>query len=176
MPTRKQHKSHGNGKFKRSQFKRIGENVIFEPGVLVFHPENIIIEDNVYIGHNTILKGYYQNQMVIGQNTWVGQNCFFHAAGGLTIGKNVGIGPGVMIITSHHKDGVKDIPILFSTIEFNPVIIGDDSDIGIGAIILPGLTIGRGAQIGAGSVVTKNINDYVVVAGKPARLIRHRTK
>lgn len=176
MANRKPSATHGDGKFKLTQFKSIGKNVVFEPGVLVFHPENIIIEDNVYIGHNTILKGYYRNQMNIGENTWIGQACFFHSAAGITIGKNVGIGPGVKVITSHHKEEGIDIPILFSSKEFKPVVIGDDSDIGIGAIILPGRTIGRGAQIGAGSVVTKDVLDYAVVAGNPAKLIRYRTK
>lgn len=176
MFTQKQFKSHGDGKFNISQFKSIGENVIFETGVIVFHPENIIIEDNVYIGHNTVIKGYFKNQMVIGQNTWIGQACFFHSAGGLMIGKNVGIGPGVKIITSYHKEEGIDTPILFSKTEFQPVVVGDDSDIGIGAIILPGRTIGRGVQIGAGSVVTKDVDDYAVVAGNPAKLLRYRNK
>ncbi len=175
MANQKTFTTHGDGRFKLSQFKSIGENVVFEPGVLVFHPENIIIEDNVYIGHYAILKGYYQNQMVIGENTWIGQACFFHSAGGIRIGKNVGIGPGVKVITSYHKEEGIDIPILFSAKEFKPVVIGDDSDIGTGAIILPGRTIGRGAQIGAGSVVTKDVVDYAVAAGNPAKLLRNRT-
>ena len=50
--------SHGDGSFKISEFKHIAEDVIFEAHVLVFHPETISIAANVYIGHNTILKGY----------------------------------------------------------------------------------------------------------------------
>lgn len=77
----KLYKSHGNGFFKEDDFKKIGKNVIFEDNVLVFHPENIEIGNNVYIGHNTILKGYYRNAMIIGDDTWIGQFCFFHSAG-----------------------------------------------------------------------------------------------
>ena len=73
----KLYKSHGTGDFNRSDFKYLGSNVVFESGVKVFHPENIIIQDNVYIGHNTILKGYYKNTLSIGENTWIGQDCFF---------------------------------------------------------------------------------------------------
>ena len=66
------HSSHGSGLFERSQFARLAYNVIFETGVLVFHPENIEIGDDVYIGHYTILKGYFRNKMIIGSGTWIG--------------------------------------------------------------------------------------------------------
>ncbi len=83
-------RSHGSGQFKRMQFAHLGQGVVIEVGVLVFHPENIEIGNEVYIGHNTILKGYYNNKMIIGSGTWIGQQCFFHSAGGITIGQNVG--------------------------------------------------------------------------------------
>jgi len=167
-------KTQGSGKFKRSQFSRIGKNVTFEKGVLVFHPENIEIGNNVYVGHYTILKGYYKNKMVIGDGTWIGQQCFFHAAGGIAIGKNVGIGPAVKIITSSHKIRKTGKPILHNRIDFKPVKIGDGSDIGLNTTILPGVSIGKGAQVGAGSVVTKDIPDFAVCAGVPAKIIKTR--
>lgn len=166
--------SHGSGQFERSQFRCIGNGVVIEPGVLVFHPENIEIADDVYIGHYTILKGYYRGRMLIGSGTWIGQQCFLHSAGDLLIGSNVGIGPGVKIITSFHAEEGISKPILHSRIEFAPVVIEDDADIGVGAIILPGVTIGKGAQVGAGAVVTRDVSEYTVVAGVPARIIRKR--
>lgn len=168
------HKSHGSGKFTRNKFKKIGTNVILENGVLIFHPENIIIEDNVYIGHNTILKAYYKNYLKIGAGSWIGQQCFFHSAGGITIGNNVGIGPAVKILTSFHSEEGSRKPILYSKIKYSPVVVEDDADIGINAVILPGITIGKGAQIGAGAVVTKNVAPYSVVAGVPAKKIKMR--
>lgn len=167
-------KSHGSGRLKLSDFAEIGKNVIIERNALVFHPENIYIGDDVYIGHYAVLKGYYKNKMVIGSGTWIGQLCFFHSAGGLIIGNNVGIGPGVKIITSAHKGDIMEKPVLHSAIEFKKVIIEDDSDIGVGAIILPGVTIGKGAVIGAGSIVTKDVSPYTVVAGNPAKIIKRR--
>lgn len=167
--------SHGSGIFRPEDFKSLGENVIFEPGVLVFHPENICIGDHVYIGHYTILKGYYKNQMTIGSGTWIGQQCFLHSAGGLTIGQNVGIGPGVRIISSLHENEGIHKPILHSRIKFAPVLIEDDTDVGVGAIILPGVKLGHGVQVGAGAVVSRDVPDYAVVAGVPARIIRQRT-
>ena len=170
----RQYKSHGTGEFSPEQFRAIGENVIFERGVLVFHPENIRLGTNIYVGHYTILKGYYRNEMVIGDHTWIGQSCFFHSGGGIRIGKSVGIGPHVKILTTAHAEEGIDKPILHSRIEEGPVGIEDDCDVGIGAIILPGVTIGRGSQIGAGAVVTHDVAPYSVVAGVPAKLLRKR--
>ena len=171
MPPR----SHGAGLFEPSQFAHFGRGVIIEPGVLVFHPENIVLEDDVYVGHYTILKGYYKNRIVIGGGTWIGQQCFLHGAGGLVIGKNVGIGPGVKIITSAHAEEGEGKPILHNRIEFAPVIIEDGADIGIGAIVLMGVTIGQGAQIGAGAVVTRDVPSFAVCAGVPAKVVRMRS-
>ena len=166
--------SHGSGKFSLSQFAKLGQGVVFENGVLVFHPENIEIGDNVYIGHYTILKGYYKNKMIIGNGTWIGQQSFFHSAGGIEIGCNVGIGPGVKILTSSHTLDNVHSPILHNPVEFAPVKIGDDSEIGVGAIILPGVTIGIGVQVGAGAVVARSVSDYAIVVSMQAKTLRSR--
>lgn len=170
----KAYSSHGNGKFDKKDFGKIGKNVIFEDGVLVFHPRNIEIGDNIYIGHNTILKGYHKNKMVIGDNSWIGQGCFFHSAGGIKIGEAVGIAPSVNILTSVHKEGDISNPVLSNEVVFGKVIIEDGCDIGIGAIILPRVKIGEGSIIGAGAVVTKDVEPYSIVAGVPAKLLRKR--
>lgn len=169
-------KSHGTGNFREIDFRKLGERVVFEAGVLIFHPENIIIGSDVYIGHQTILKGYYKGELTIGDGTWIGQQCFFHSAGNLRIGKNVGIGPGVKIITSYHgEDGIAK-PVLHSKVFFEEVIVEDDSDLGVASIILPGVRIGKGVVVGAGAVVTKDVPDYAVVIGSPARIIRYRNQ
>jgi len=172
--------SHGNGKLNEKGFfnveslKKLGSETILEDGVLLFHPENISIHNNVYIGHNTILKGYHKNELVIGEGTWIGQQCFFHSAGGIKIGKNIGIGPGVKILTSYHKDTNRNKPILHEEIEFKPVVIEDDADLGVNSVIMPGVTIKKGTQVGAGAVVTKDFPEYSIIAGVPAKLIRMR--
>jgi len=172
--------SHGNGKLNERGFfntellKKLGSETVLEEGVLLFHPENISIHKNVYIGHNTILKGYHKNEMVIGEGTWIGQQCFFHSAGGIRIGKNIGIGPGVKILTSYHKDTNRNKPILHEEIEFKPVVIEDDADLGVNSVIMPGVTIKKGTQVGAGAVVTKDFPEYSIIAGVPAKLIRMR--
>jgi acetyltransferase-like isoleucine patch superfamily enzyme len=168
------HRSHGDGRFDPSQFRRIGADCVFETGVLVFHPENISLGTNVYVGHYAILKGYYKNEMAIGDETWIGQQCFFHAAGGLTIGSRVGVGPSVRIITSVHEEAGRATPVLFAPVKFAPVVIEDDEDLGVGSVILPGVTVGRGAVIGAGAVVNQSIPPYAIAAGVPARVLRER--
>ncbi len=168
------HKSHGSGAFALADFRSIGADCVFEAGVLVFHPQNIVLGRNVYVGHQSILKGYHRNEMRIGDETWIGQQCFFHSAGGLTIGAHVGIGPAVKILTSQHDEAGRDTPVLFSPIVTAKVVIEDDADIGIGAVILPGVTVGRGAVVGAGAVVTRDVPAYAVVAGVPAKFVRQR--
>ncbi|MBW1830196.1 MAG: transferase, partial [Deltaproteobacteria bacterium] len=96
--------SHGDGSFRADQLARCGPDCVFEAGVLIFHPENVELGRNVYVGHNAILKGYHHNTMRIGDETWIGQQAFLHSAGGIDIGAHVGIGPSVRIITSFHGE------------------------------------------------------------------------
>src|SRR3990167_11442285 len=167
--------SHGSGKFKKSDFKKIGQKVVFESGVVVYHPENIEIGSDVYIGANTILEGYHHRKLIIKNRVWIGPQAYLHAAAGMTIESDSGVGPGTKIITSVHDLGKDDLgPIINLPIKFAPVKIESRCDIGAGAIILPGVTIGEGTQVGAGAVVTKNTPRYSVVAGVPAKVVRIR--
>lgn len=170
----RQPRSHGDGRFDESQLAQCGQGCVFEDGCLVFHPENIHLGSHVYVGHLAMLKGYYRNTMEIGDGTWIGQYAFLHSAGGLIIGKHVGVGPAVKIFTSSHRDVGRDTPILHAPLDFAAVEIEDGADLGVGAIVLPGVRIGRGAQVGAGSVVTRDVPEYTVVAGNPARVLKER--
>jgi acetyltransferase-like isoleucine patch superfamily enzyme len=170
MPPR----SHGTGQFRRDQLRRCPPSVILEDGVLIFHPENVSLDEDVYVGHNAILKGYHRNALSIGRGSWIGQGAFLHAAGGVTVGEDVGVGPHACIITSVHGEPGRDRPIMAGALEFAPVVLGDGCDVGLNATILPGVTVGKGAQIGAGAVVTSDVPDFAVVAGNPARLLRTR--
>jgi len=66
------------------------------------------------------------------------------------------------------------VPILDAPVELAPVVIEDHVDLGVGCIVLPGVRIGRGAQIGAGAVVAGDVPAYAVAAGVPARVLRER--
>lgn len=176
MNHRRLFKSEGAGFPDKEKLGQSGENLVIEDGVRIFHPENILIGDNVYIGHDAIIKGYYKNKLVIGNNVWIGQGCFIHGAGGVTIGSDVGIGPHVKIHAARHMDSGRETPILFQALEFAPITIEDDVNVGIGAMIMKGVTLKKGTIVGANAVVTKTFPEYSVLAGVPARLIRMRSK
>jgi acetyltransferase-like isoleucine patch superfamily enzyme len=166
--------SYGSGEPKREALAAVGDNVVIEHGALIFNPEHIHIGSNVYIGHYAILRGYDRGKMTIGDDTWIGQFCYINSAGGVDIGARVGIGPGVKIMSSQHSEEGRHVPVLLCDLEFAKVTIEDDCDIGIGAIILPGRTVGRGSIVGAGAVVTRNVEPYSIVAGVPAVKIGER--
>lgn len=167
-------KSHGDGRFARADLRAFGEHVVIEDGVRIWHPDNVVLGDNVYLGHDAMLKGYHRGLLTIGDDCWIGQGVFMHAAGGITIGRAVGVGPFVRMLTSTHVEAGRETPIMQTPLTFAPIVIGEGSDIGVGAIILPGVTIGRGVQVGAGAVVTRDLPDYAVAAGNPARVLRLR--
>lgn len=166
--------SHGTGRFERSALGSCPASVVLEEGALVFHPENVFLGEDVYVGHHAILKGYYKNALRVGRGTWIGQGAFLHAGGGIDIGEVVGIGPKVSILTSAHELPDPGVPIMQGPLRFAPVRLEDGCDIGVGAVILPGVTVGAYAQVGAGAVVTRDVPPRAVVAGNPARLLRQR--
>lgn len=109
----------------------------------------------------------------IGDYSGIGVHC--HVRGPLEIGNYVMMGPEVVILTNSHRFESTEIPICFqgSTIP-RKVVIEDDVWIGTRVIILPGVTIGKGAIIGAGAIVTKSIPAWAIAAGNPARVIKFR--
>lgn len=139
--------------FMKKRFKSCGENVSFCSGSRFQHRENISIGNNVRIGEKCRFSG---------------------TTGGITIGNNVSFGPEVTIWSSNHNyfnpeslpyDG-KNIP--------KPVVIGDNTWICAKAIIAPGVTIGEGAVIGIGAVVTADIPAGAVAGGNPAKVLKYR--
>lgn len=109
----------------------------------------------------------------IGNNSGLGINC--KVRGPLEIGDNVMMGPDVVIMTNSHNFERIDLPMnIQGSAVPKKVLIGNDVWIGTRAIILPGVIIGNGAIIGAGAVVTKDVPEYGIVGGVPAKLIRSR--
>jgi acetyltransferase-like isoleucine patch superfamily enzyme len=173
--------SHGTGFEKREEL-RLGEGTIIEASVQIFNAANIEIGKACYIGHGTILKGYTINNRTsirIGDGTWMGECVYAHGAGQIdirgTLEEPVGIGPYVKILTSYHDLEGPAKPAMRNPLVFDGVILERGCDIGIGTILLPGVTIGEGAIVGAGSVVTRNVAPYAIVCGNPARMIRMRS-
>lgn len=166
--------THGTGDVEISKISKKGTNIVIEKDVRIFHPENIELSNNIYVGHGVFLKAYYKNKLIIGSNVWIGQGAFLHAGGGIEIAEAVGIGPFVKILTLEHTEEDRETPVLYNEQNYKKVIIEYGVDLGIASIILPGITVGRQSIIGAGAVVTKDIPAFSVAVGVPARVIRQR--
>jgi maltose O-acetyltransferase len=107
--------------------------------------------------------------IVIGKDTIVGDHVFLDGRAPLIIGNHVDIASSVMIYNSEH-----DLESMDFVARTEPVQIGDYVFIGPRAIILPGVKVGNGAIIAAGAVVTKDVPDFAIVGGVPAKVIGER--
>lgn len=119
--------------------------------------------------HNT-------QKIVLGDNIYIGTNCVFHAIGGIEIGSGSILANYIEIITfNHNYDGIdlQSLPYDKKYIK-EQVIIEENVWVGSHSLILPGITIGEGAVIGMGSVVTKDVPPFAVVGGNPAKIIKYR--
>lgn len=105
----------------------------------------------------------------IGQGTIIGQDAFLDGRGLLIIGSHVALASGVMIYTSEHDIDSEDFAATYGR-----VVIEDYVFIGPRAIILPGVRLGKGAVVAAGAVVTKDVAEFTIVGGVPARIIGDR--
>ncbi len=144
------------------------------PGVTITGLANIQVGNNFSVCSNVKIFAE-EGKMIFGKNFFANYNCFFTADGGsLTFGDNCLIGPDVFISSRNHNFQRKDHPINTQGYTGKSTTIGNDVWIGVKAIILPGITIGDGAVIAGGSVVTKDVEPYKIVAGVPAKVIGQR--
>lgn len=167
----------------------IGNSSKFYDEAEVFNMSNI--DSNIIIGENTHIRGHLQifkqgGKISIGDFCYVGEQSKIWSAGEIKIGNQVLISHNVNIHDniSHPIEsskriedferiiGYKDYDIKTFNIKPSKVIIKDKAWIGFNSIILKGVTIGEGAIVGAGSVVTKDVPDWTIVAGNPAKIIR----
>lgn len=115
----------------------------------------------------------FSSAVRLGDNSGIGINARIEAH--VTIGNDVMMGPECMMFTSNHASADLTIPMNRQGFDApRPIVIEDDVWIGARVTILPGVRVGRGSIIGAGSVVTKDGPPYSIVGGNPARLIRSR--
>lgn len=150
-------KARGGGKY----YKQLRANLA---GVYIAHcGENVNIEPHVIFNH----------ALQIGDNSGIGQ--FSEIYGDVRIGNDVMMGTNCIIYTVNHAFDRLDIPMRQQgSSDVKPVIIGDDVWIGGRVTILPGVHIGRGAIIGAGAVVTKDVPEFAIVGGNPAKILKYR--
>lgn len=156
------------------------KNVFIDKGCCM--DAKTILHENVHLLENCII-----NNTEINSYTYLGKNCLVQNT---TIGKFCSIANDVLIgLGNHPLDLLSTSPIFYrisnplqiklieenlNIIEYKPIIIGNDVWIGTRAIIMDGVNIGHGAVIASNSVVTKNVPDFAIVGGVPAKIIKYR--
>lgn len=166
-------------KIKHAHLISVGKNLILEDGVYLnaLSKNGIILQNNVTIARNStiVCTGVISNKGMgvrIGNNTGINANAFLGGQGGIDIGDDVLLGPGVKIFSENHVFSNPDIIIKNQGVTRLGVIIENNCWIGANVIILDGVTIGRGCVIAAGSVVTKSIPPNSVARGVPAKVLK----
>jgi acetyltransferase-like isoleucine patch superfamily enzyme len=135
---------------------KMGKSPSISPDAIFSNPERISFGDNVHIGSRS--------------HIWAGPSL-----GRITIGDDVLIGPDVMITAASYRfdDGS---PVTSQVMDEGDITIGDDVWLGAKVVVLPGVSIGAGAIIGASAVVSKNIPDFAIAVGIPARVVGQRKR
>jgi len=157
----------------RAMSRTFGDDVMVGRGLVFRHPETFEIGNGVFLGEQSMIQGRADGTCRIGDHVWIGPQAYFDARD-LIIEDSVGWGPGAKVLGSTHSGVPREVPIMQTDLEIRPVRIGAGADIGVNAIILPGVTIGCGAIVGAGAVVIEDVQPFSIVAGVPARFIRER--
>jgi acetyltransferase-like isoleucine patch superfamily enzyme len=159
----------------RAMTRSCGHAARIGRGVTYRHAETFSIGSGVFIGDHVVLQGRFDGSCSIGDRTWIGPQAFLDARN-LVIEERVGWGPGAKVLGSMHSGVPADVPIIETELQIKPVHIGAWADIGVNAVILPGVTIGKGAIVGAGAVVTHDVPPFAIVAGVPAKVVRYRSE
>jgi acetyltransferase-like isoleucine patch superfamily enzyme len=153
--------------------RRFGHGVRINGSVNFRHLETFEIGDGVFIGAQAFIQGRFDGLTKIGNHVWIGPQAYFDARD-LILEDYVGWGPGAKVLGSAHTGLPIDQPTIETDLEIRPVRVEAWADIGTGAVLLPGVTVGKGSIVGAGSVVTRDVPAFSIVAGVPARFLRWR--
>jgi acetyltransferase-like isoleucine patch superfamily enzyme len=181
-------------------FRKAGRGVIYWRGLVLRHPGKISIGERVSIDDDVLLDASGAGEegislgdgaivsrscviqgktgpVMIGNRADIGCNCIFSSVSGIEIGQSTLIAGHCYIGGGRYRSDRLEIPMMDQGMySEGPVILGDDVWLGAGVIVLDGVRIGKGSIIGAGSVVTREIPEYSVAVGVPARVIGARGK
>lgn len=162
---------------KKIQYASCGKGSrVYNPRI-ISNPERIVLGENVTVLDRARLSIYGEHIdeicITIGDNCYIGFDFSVLAKEPVTIQKDVLIASNVIITSENHGiDPESDLPYMSQELTGKGVCIGEGSWIGEKVCILPGVTIGKKCVIGAGSVVTKDVPDYCIVGGNPAKVIK----
>jgi acetyltransferase-like isoleucine patch superfamily enzyme len=159
----------------RSLLAAMGDDVSIGTNVVFVHPETIELGDGVCLGAGAMVQGRHDGRCTIGKRCWIGPHAYLDARD-LVMEDFVGWGPGAKILGSEHVGEPSDVTVLETDLLISPVRIRRGADVGTNAVVMPGVTVGLGAIVGAGAVVTRDVEDYAIVAGVPARPLKSRRK
>lgn len=165
----------------RPILRHLGKNCLIDVGVLIQGAENISIGDYCWIDAYCQLSGVL-GQITIGRRIHIAPGCILASGGKLEIQDYVGLAPRVKIYSNSEapKDGKRMsgpmIPERYKAFVRAPVVVEKDAFLGVNSVVLPGVTIGEGAVIGANSVVTKDIPAWSIAVGAPAKVIGTRDR
>lgn len=166
----------------RGRFESWGKGSVLEPSAKLLSPKLIRVGSGVHICEHIWLnakndRGNNQPTLFIGDGTYIGRFCQINAWQNVLIEEDVLIGDRVLISDADHIFNNTEIPIISQGDHFKGAVrLKRGCWIAIGAVILPGVTIGRNAVVAANAIVTRDVPDYTVVAGNPAKEIRNLKK
>jgi acetyltransferase-like isoleucine patch superfamily enzyme len=124
----------------------------------------------IFMGQHVQMSKVRHQKVSIGENTVINWDCMLYVTGGLVIGKNVSISAGAWLVTGTHDMNDPNFPD-----SYKPIEIGDYAWIGMRATVLGGVTVGEGAVVMSGAMVTRDVLPYAVVGGVPAKVISQRS-
>jgi acetyltransferase-like isoleucine patch superfamily enzyme len=153
--------------------KKVGAGVQIGSQVGFKHLDTFELGDHVFIGSQTYIQGRFDGRCIIGNYVWIGPQSYFDARD-LILEDYVGWGPGAKVLGSTHIGVPIDVPVIQTDLEIKLVKVETGADIGTNAVLLPGVTVGKGSIVGAGAVVTKDVPPFAIVAGVPAQFMRWR--
>jgi acetyltransferase-like isoleucine patch superfamily enzyme len=157
---------------------QLNENVFIGDRVVIYEAKGggtVKIDKMAHIHRGCIIETGQRGSLYIGEDTHIQPRCHFSAyKGSIVIGRWVQIAPNCSFYPYNH--GVKSGELIKKQAlnTKGGIVIGDDAWLGVGVIVLDGSRIGRGAVIGAGSVVQSEIPDGAIAVGVPARVIKYR--
>lgn len=163
---------------KKFKFKKFGKHSYFKLPITIRNANCITIGTGVFIREHAWLNANNtrddgRSTLIIGDYTYIGRFVHINALNDVIISDNVLIADRVFISDVDHSFSDTNIPIIFQNITSKgPVLLSKGCWIGIGAVILPGVKIGKNSVVSANAVVTKDVPDYCVVGGIPAKIIK----